>query len=161
MTEKQGCEFKSAEELGLTHKEWAALITVLPLLEHDVIRHAPEASDRLNFRSLGRRGRGRGKPVFNMESWNENLDCGTAMCIGGSAEQFGKLKPQQLSCKADDLEDNGNRALHDLFYPYEIGSSWRNLTPQMAACALRHYLTTGQPGGWTHAAKQFGYEIEE
>jgi hypothetical protein len=147
MTEEK-CEFKSADELGLTHKEWAALITILPLLEHDVIRHAPEGSRQTTYVK-----RDKPEPVFNMSTWNESLACGTAMCIGGSAEFFGKLRPGQMEDRANDLSFDGNYALINLFYPHEI-NGWGSLTPQQAAVALRHYLTTGEDGGWQKALKK-------
>ena len=145
MTEE--CPFKSAKELGLTQKEWEALIAIIPLLEHDVIRHAPEGSHQTAAVK-----RAKPVPVFNMSTWHQNLKCGTAMCVGGSAEHFGKLRTGQLDQKSNILAGMGDYALHSLFYPHEI-KRWSRLTPQMAAVALRHYLKTGRDDSWKVALR--------
>jgi len=140
MTEK--CEFKSAKDLGLTQKEWEALITTLTLLDNDAIVHAPSAT---NEELIAYEPRKVTHPIFNMSAWRNKYACGTAMCIGGSAEFFGKLKMNQLCSKAE--EDS---ALTNLFYPYHVGDNWGRLTTKQAAHALRTYLMTGKDG-WKEA----------
>lgn len=149
MTEKR--EFKSAKELGLTQKEWEALITTLTLLDNDAIVHVPSPK----FDEVGPQPKNSEikKPVFNMRSWRSQASCGTVMCIGGSAEFFGKLNRDQLMEKAERLEDNGKPGLQNLFYPTRIAGNWNHLTTKQAATALRHYLKTGAEDAWKDTLK--------
>lgn len=144
MTEKK-CEFKSAKELGLEQEEWVALITTLTLLEHGVIVHVPERHHDI-------RAKGPKRQVFNMGVWQSSTQCGSVMCIGGSAEYFGKLEMRQLNNKADDLAQAGNRALYELFYP-GLQIAYDTLTAKQGAKALRHYLKTGRDDSWKVALR--------
>ena len=143
MTEK--CNFKSAKELGLEQEEWEALITTLTLLENDAIVHVRE-------RNQDSRAKDPKRPVFNMAVWQDYTPCGSVMCIGGSAEYFGKLQMNQLADKAEDMEDAGNPALYALFYP-ALEKDYDSLTAKQGAKALRHYLKTGQADSWQVALR--------
>lgn len=116
---------KTAHELGLTEEEHCALVKVLAALD----------DGRLNS-EFGIR--------FNMESWGGY--CGSACCIGGSAEAISGLRPGTLSASSGALAFKGNRELQNLFFPYHHihgFGAWK-ATPKQAAKALRHYLTTGK-----------------
>ena len=143
MTEK--CDFKSAKELGLEQEEWEALITTLTLLENDAIVHVREMDH-------GIRAKDPKKPVFNMAVWHERTACGSVMCIGGSAEFFGKLESNQLSIKAENMDDAGEPALYNLFYP-GLEQDYDTLTAKQGAKALRHYLKTGRADSWKVALR--------
>lgn len=136
---KSDCEFKSAKDLGLEQKEWEALIQTLMLMEAGAIIHV---DTRKNITRPPE-----GKFMFNMQDWREDFTgCGSVCCIGGSAEFFGKLPFNAMGGKAYTLQKNGDSNLAELFFPGEytgFRGSWRKLTPQQAAKALRGYLTTG------------------
>lgn len=141
----ENCEFKSAGYLGLTQKEWEALIITLMKLEagqldyvsRDALRSSRETPDT--------------KHPFNMSIWNLPHTCGTVCCIGGSAEVLGGLSEGSLKNKASRLGTSTfgmKDALWRLFYHYP----GEQTTPQEAGRALRGYLTTGQTD-WGAATK--------
>jgi len=152
MKKADKCEFKSADELGLTQKEWAALIKTLALLDNDAIVHVPE----IRWERAARKGEAVSvRPVFNMAVWHDENACGTVMCIGGSAEYFGKLRDDQLSEKANRMARSGEYALYNLFYPPGL-IDYDKLTTKMAAEALRIYLTGGHANSWDRAIDKLG-----
>jgi len=138
------CPFKSAEELGLTQKEWEALIKTLALMENDAIQHVRYLA------GYQPTPENKNKIVFNMSVWRMPTHCGTAMCIGGSAEYFGGLGPDTLAAKSQE-----NKALYDLFYPpFEHLGDYDTATTQQGAKALRYYLTTGKSDSWKVARRR-------
>src|SRR6185312_3240069 len=108
--------FKSAEDLLLTDKQRAALITVLGMLERDEIPHfdtnvvfkVPEGD------------------WFGMSHWRlhrEGQDCGTVMCIGGWADAVGGFLVEAGTSLSRVAEMHarlfGGGHLDQLFYPSE------------------------------------------
>lgn len=95
-------------------------------------------------------------PGFDMRVWSEdwcfpNLphDCGTASCIGGTAEVYFEL-PNAVSVytfltdveEEQAIPDKDYETLHSLFYPPESGGYW-GATPEDAAKVIRHLVATG------------------
>lgn len=116
--------FKSAIELGIPEDQVSALQKTLVLLETGRLKHAPYSNTLV----------GRGAPFtghFNMAGWHRSVDCGTACCIGGTAELVGSVVFDIIGRPA---------ALKKLFYP---DGRMDTITPDQAATALRSYLTTG------------------
>lgn len=131
MTEE--CTFKSAKDLGLSKKQWKALILTLLMMENGQIKH-------VSFLKYGQKDTLKGKHPFNMCEWQEAYGCGTVCCIGGSAEFFGGLPVQSLAIKAQWLSDVKDE--HDL---YRLFYEWKDdPTEKQAAQVLRHYLKTGK-----------------
>lgn len=128
MTEK--CEFKSAKELGLTPKEWEALIKTLVLMEAGAMTHVPSpysAIEKIDGH------------LFKMVNWRDEYKCGTVCCIGGSAEVLGGMPRGRMDNASNRLAEEGNRNLNTLFFEWA-----GDPTPKQAAIALRGYLTTGE-----------------
>ena len=118
-----GNKLKTAEELGLSEAQYCGLVKTLYALEHDKLPHS-----------------------FRMDVWR----CGSACCIGGSAEVLGLC-----SFGADHEKlTRSNPALFNLFYPWVANRdrmAWTMYaTPEQGARALRNYLTTGHPN-WEDA----------
>jgi hypothetical protein len=123
--------FKTATDLGITENELSALITVLGMLERGELKHVIDYDLRKN--QIG--------PLtghFNMLEWNVSASCGTVCCIGGTAEL---IMGREF--------ENEPPELHKLFFP-NINSTYRNITVEQAAIALRSYLTTGN-SNWRKA----------
>ncbi len=124
----------SAEKLGILGKERDALIETLALLETNKMQHVPEdwvAEANLgawvpNFEDMIFSGH------FNMSCWTNGHKCGTVACIGGTAELLGKFR---FTTESSDV-------LHHLFHP-GCEMEWEEITPAMAAKALRSFLETG------------------
>ena len=116
--------FRSADDLGITEPQNAALRKTLVLLETDKLMHV-EPVDRCA-------DRGSFTGHFNMCEWNTASACGTVCCIGGTAELIGNVKfePQALP-----------EGLDELFFPNALRIE--DVTTSQAATALRAYLTTG------------------
>jgi hypothetical protein len=126
--------FMTAEALGITAAEQAALVKVLGMLERGELRHVTEQQVRSN--SDEQYG-----DAFCMVWWDTRHDgyrCGTICCIGGWAERVGNLEFVKM-----------DKSLKDLFYPDSNKGGWE-ATPAQAATALRSYLTTGEPR-WAEA----------
>jgi hypothetical protein len=128
--------FKSAAELGIPQAHYDVLVEVLHMLERGEIRHI-EVPDGL-WKSASD---GEFCGLFNMSVWVSAGPCGTAACLGGTAELISGLK------FGDDMQTRG---LERLFYPWSIDMD--KVTPEMGAIALRNYLTTGSPR-WREAVK--------
>jgi hypothetical protein len=129
-------KFKTADELGLSEKQYCGLVQTLAWLEAGKLDHENEKT----------RG-------FDMEMWGGK--CGSVCCIGGTAEVLGGLDRASLNQRAF----NGSE-LGALFYPggkmlggayNERHPGWRASTAQ-AAVALRGYLETGRTD-WDAAMK--------
>lgn len=96
-------------------------------------------------------------PGFDMHVWNEDWcdadlpnDCGTASCIGGTAQVlFGLDTATEVYLFLSDTEDDQGvvdedwTTLHDLFFPHEGHIYW-NATPEQAAKVIRHLVATGK-----------------
>lgn len=132
MTEK--CEFKSHKELGLTKKEWEALIKTLMAMEAGQVEHVPA--------HLFHNNREETKPAFNMQVWHDRYTCGTVACIAGTAEILGNLGTGTLRNTANELEAQGETALVELFCP-NSNINYDAIGPKRAAKVLRGYLTNG------------------
>lgn len=95
---------------------------------------------------------------FNMNTWYaggehdyKGNECGTAMCIGGAAEQF--FSEYQTTSNSTKVEvKSGSEILgldydtaYDLFYPDSyLFESYDDITPFMAAVVIRHLIATGE-----------------
>lgn len=122
--------FKTATELNLSETHRCALIKALAYLEAGKLDHEEIEPHHIRF---------------TMRKWGGS--CGTACCIGGSAEALGGLEYRTLgqACKT-------NKRLGELFYPggwphlFDPGAHHKgwNATPKQAATVLRGYLTTGK-----------------
>ncbi len=119
--------FKSAADLGITEPQLSALQKTLVLLETDALTYIPVES----LTTDGSEQFGAFTGGFNMAYWHSVHSCGTAGCIGGTAEKIGGVS-------FDEIPDD----LHALFYPADAGR-FHKLRPAQAATALRSYLTTG------------------
>jgi hypothetical protein len=127
--------FKSAEELHLPEHKYAALVEVLGMLERGELKHVSSAGVVFGVMSFKFSGH------FNMSFWSglwtdEEGHCGTVGCLGGSAEMIGNFRF---------VADDGARGLEALFYPDCLDIAMADVTPAMAAVALRNYLMTGWP----------------
>lgn len=112
---------KTAKELSLTQAQYCGLVKTLEALESGKLDH--ENDERIHD--------------FDMSVW----DCGTARCIGGSAELRGRCS---IKATAWAFDREGERVpLYYLFYPEHVNGAYSATTKQ-AAVALRHYLMTGK-----------------
>ena len=128
----------TATELGIHPEHREALIRVRDgLCSGEFIHIDIETIPRLSQQKVY------GK-LFNMRNWNSVSSCGTVCCIGGWVEQLTGLKfdGESTNQKADNITE-----LHNLFFPYEIGSgsAWKKITPKQAAAAITNYLEEGKP----------------
>lgn len=126
--------FKSASDLEISEEQRSALIKVLVLLETGNLVHVSvdyktcsPYYDHLSFCGL-----------FNMSDWISNRECGTVCCIGGAAELVGGVS------FASNVATHATHTLRRLFYPKGV-DDWNAITSEQAACALRNYLTIGEP----------------
>ncbi|MGM4987379.1 hypothetical protein [Tardiphaga sp. 841_E9_N1_2] len=126
--------FISAAELGITEPQRDALQKTLVLLETGHLRHV--AIDAL---TEGDEYRFSGE--FNMASFAFRHTCGTACCIGGTAQMVSGVRFS--GCSRPD-------ALETLFYPDQHTIPMSEITVPQAARALRSYLTTGD-AKWAEA----------
>ena len=130
---KEGCPFKSPKELGLTPKEYSALIKTLLLMEAGKVVHAQDLDNqKLQDGEYG----------FRMAVWRGRYPCGTVCCIGGTAEMIEGLPDNSLGLKAHEMAGMGDHEMYNLFYRW--GAAGGNPSPKKAAQVLRGYLTTGQ-----------------
>lgn len=140
MSEK--CPFKSAKELGLTQEQWSALVKLSGMLERGEIKHIPSGTIYYNKSKDSQKHVLDAETIrFNMCNWSDAIlldgKCGTAACLGGSAEWIAK---KRLFGNYPGYPD----ALENLFHPSH--DDWNELTPDIAAKALCHYLKTGHDG---------------
>src|SRR4051812_11997508 len=95
--------FKAADDLGITEPQKDALIKTLVLLETNQLIYVERQRLQPGKQSDPFTG------GFNMSYWHSLHDCGTAGCIGGTAEKVGSVQFMYLPDR-----------LEDLFYPQEI-----------------------------------------
>lgn len=118
--------FKTAADLGLADDEHSALIKTLALMDGGKLTHVhPDWLGRYEERGF--------TGNFNMGWWEAGHTCGTAYCIGGTAEIVGNV--EFPLCAEQSI------GLRNLFYPF--GTAMERITVEQAAIALRSYLTTG------------------
>lgn len=132
--------FKSATDLGIRDEWWSALCKTLVLLETGKLEHSLIDDGLLSFDS-------KFTGHFNMNTWRNVHSCGTCACIGGTAEMVGDVS----FGKYWDHQDNLHPELYRLFYPGDH-VTYRTVTPEQAAYALRSYLTTGSANWKTAVA---------
>jgi hypothetical protein len=117
--------FLDPDVLGISATAQAALIKVLGMLERGELHYCRRGDD---IRPNG----------FNLANHRVELACGTVACIAGWADIA--ARPRRLNL----LRQAAKRAaLADLFAPENL--SWHAVRPEQAACALRNYLTLGEP----------------
>ncbi len=134
--------FKSASDLGLTDNQRDALALTLGMLERGELIHVVPSDLSPDYVDVDDNFTGH----FNMDSWNLTYrECGTVCCIGGAAEIVGKLPDDSLWDACDT-----NEPLYRLFFPNHCTENFESITMAQAACALRNYLTTGEPN-WEEA----------
>lgn len=87
-------------------------------------------------------------------------DCGTAMCIAGSAGQFNKIEnPDDSVYHYKTKYSHINRELHKLFYPSHWYSkeAGDDITPEQALQAIENFKENGDPRWW----EVLGYSDED
>ena len=117
--------FLDPDVLGVSPAAQTALIKVLGMLERGELHHCRRGDD---IRPNG----------FNLANHRVELACGTVACIAGWADIV--ARPRRLNLLRQAAKST---ALADLFAPDDF--SWHAITPEQAACALRNYLTLGEP----------------
>jgi hypothetical protein len=132
-------QFLTAQALGLGEDELVALIATLALLEGGRVRHLPDVGVYESYWDAVPPA----PKFFNMNHWAvEAHGCGTACCIGGTADAL--LGRRHFEQRAHQLADQGRTQLLDLFYPHSFrGYDYSRITPAQAAAQLRKYLTKG------------------
>lgn len=133
--------FKTAIELDISDKEFAALASVLRMLEREELKHVDAIASPYNPAGVSYEGH-RFSALFNMVGFAEHTKCGTAACIAGTSDlMFGTdfaLKfwaPRALP-----------ESLYQLFAPDDLSApQMAEIRPEQAAVALRNYLTHGEP----------------
>ena len=124
---------RTAEELGILEMDYEAARRLLPLLESGYYSHDQQAMVRSIEHGDVLDGDVTG---FDMRMWWGRTECGTVGCIAGlmqllgAADLHSRIIPQSLS---------------ELFFPGIDPDRWGEITPAMAARALRSYLETGEP----------------
>ncbi len=124
--------YKTAQELNLTPDQYEGLVrTVKYLRENTKLFKYEEIALRPTYRLKNF--------VFSMNWWNfaPTPKCGTARCIGGTAEYLMKkvLWKNQWP--------GGNTTLHEIFYPDNVDGAYY-ASPSQAADVVENYLLTGQ-----------------
>lgn len=124
--------FKTPKELGVTKKQFCALMQVAEGLQ----------SGRLQHYRRGMKIKGK---LFSMNTWAYKGGCGSVCCIGGWAQTVGRV-----SFGAS----RGSRppGLQNLFFPKGIGEDWDRITPTQAARAITNWARTGDPQ-WKRATR--------
>jgi hypothetical protein len=117
--------FLDPDVLGISPTAQTALIKVLGMLERGELHHCRRGDD---IKPNG----------FNLANHRVELACGTVACIAGWADIL--ARPRRLNLLRQAAK---SAALTDLFAPEDL--SWHAVTPEQAACALRNYLTLGEP----------------
>ena len=122
--------FLSADQLGLSTKEHAALIGVLGMLERGELRYV---SPEISYDDVV-------GPGFNMGTFA----CGSVHCIGGWADRTYGTKFADLSLLWSANQDHRFLRLYELLYgDIEAQVELEDVTVVQAAEALRNYLTRG------------------
>ncbi len=129
---------KTAEELGLSEPQRAALELVLQHLRTGRLPHAPEQHYWPDLVAPA------APDMFNMAVWSSTTpSCGTVACIGGAAALFCGVSFNPTLSQ--------NPELNWLFFPEEhpddlyFEVNYSAITPAQAAEALENYLATGSP----------------
>lgn len=138
--------FLPAADLHLSERQRDALVTVLGMMERGEIEHV-----QLRYKDGATTYEGFSTSFpFNMASWSCESVCGTVHCIGGWAERVGGVDMPR------------SYQLQQLFYPVaslvhrscvSAAELYDSITIEQAACALRNYLTLGEPK-WSDIIKE-------
>lgn len=133
--------FKTPAELGIKDAEFMALAKLCGMLERGELEHV-EIKDQTAFYDMKLPIPTEPTTGFNMGNIYLVDDCKTAACIAGSCDLFfgTKFAPD------GDSNDDWPSKLRELFCPPGMDDEeWGSITVAQAACALRSYLTTGEP----------------
>lgn len=155
---KPTTKFKTAAELGLTPKTYAALRWTLKLLRGDLKAHVRHEYWRHPVRPRGN--------LFNMatecekEHDSTGHSCGTTACIGGwmaihalgiRPNAKGVINVSSAGRVSVAMRNMAmNEGLYKLFYPgeecYRVPDihNWSDITPKQAVKAIEYYLRTGE-----------------
>lgn len=143
---------KTADELGLTTKQYRALVWTRNQLATEAISHKERARNGFNMAA-----------VCMARYDASGHSCGTIACIGGwMALRLCGIRPtngvyltngreHEISAMMD-LLGARVRVLHNLFYPHDINyyGNYVNVTNAQAVTAIDNYLLTGKVD-WRHA----------
>ncbi|MCA6108168.1 hypothetical protein [Bradyrhizobium cenepequi] len=131
--ERTMTNYLSAEVLRIEPAVRDALIKTLDAFESGLIRHVEPTdlkpvdwSEPYSHQFSGE---------FNMAQWFMPHKCGTAACIGGTAELIGGLGPHTINAAK-------TPELYFLFYP-DCDAEYHGIKVEHAREALRNYLTFG------------------
>lgn len=123
------------------------LTKVAEMLESGELKHSPDSE----------------RAGFNMGVTCSKYECGTVACIGGSAyllehpNQFEAATEYVNGCYvAHNEADLSSGRLEDLYWMTSLRDhsvSYRAITPQQAAIAIRKYLA-GSPTLWDHVINE-------
>ena len=133
--------FKTAAELRITDETYEAAVRVLGRLERGELAYHDRTGRFLDMPPV------QGE-MLAMSVTHVDHSCGTVACLGGwIAVEMGI--PKHLI--HDFVYEAAPYAMHRLFFPPE--DEMTRVTPEMAAQALRNYLSAGDPGwrevlGW-------------
>jgi hypothetical protein len=144
--------FKSAAELKISEKQFAALQKVLVLFETEQINYGkiPRTYSYINGNYTHTYTAECEVPAtktfkFNLAAWIvKDKSCGTVACIGGAASMVGNVSFVGWS---------DHSGLSRLFNPASIEGKFKKVSVTQAARALRNYLTTGYPR-WREVMKE-------
>lgn len=163
---------KTAEQLGISAEEHAALITVRGGLKEGRYIHVRVAEE------LESEGKPAPERIFNLATTFFGEDCGVLPgcgqvgCIGGwVGYELGYKSPGHYVSAYEPFELNvgkSNSPLSQLYYPYIDGDlleTLEDVTELQAAQAIENFLNTGDPD-WESAApdvvaKHRAYREEE
>lgn len=123
--------FKTATDLSLTAEELAAHIKVLGMLERGELKHVDDIDNIDKNIPNG----------FNMGYTGNDDSCGTVGCISGWVRVV--MRRPMLECALALSASCQTSELYDLYFP-ELWDMDK-ITTEQAACALRNYLTFGEP----------------
>lgn len=127
---------KTAEQLGISKREFGALRRVRDGLRSGRYVHTPNVSDPPKTR----------KRLFNMKYDSASTNCGTAACIGG-------WMAKEMRKSAFDCVMNAEGSLKKLFFPQINYDRWDDITPKQAVTAINNFLKTGNPK-WREATRK-------
>ena len=128
---------KTARQLGITAKEYKALLKVRDLLSKREVLFNMGA-----IISDERYHPGYGRDVHN---------CGAVCCIGGwmAVVMHGELDNfdfYKIECGVIDyVVDKRSQSLSKLFYPTPVDIEWSEITPSQAIRAIDNFMNTGDP----------------
>ena len=128
-------DFLTHEELDISCEEKCALVRVMEGLESGLYVHSKDDSE----------GTPEGKRAFNLGvSCDDSYVCGTVGCIGG---WVGFELKKSTRDSHGYVFANEHSSLGPLYFPTVLETwEYEKITPAQAACAIRNFLSTGDPG---------------